>query len=846
MPSPLFPSLCPGCFADKGDSVPSICPRCGYDESAPRSALILPHRTVLNNQYLIGCTLGKLGGFGITYLAWDIHLETPVAIKEYLPRELAGRDSNHLTIRTHSHDDHALFMIGLELFLKEARTLAKFDHENIVRVRNVLEENDTAYLVMNFYEGKTLAAYLEEKGGRLPEKIALAIMLPLLDGLREVHAKGFLHRDIKPQNIYLTKTGTPILLDFGSARMVMGERTRSMTVLMTPGYAPFEQYHRKGQQGPWTDIYACGATLYHILTGTIPLESTARAESDFLQAPATLLAEISPSVSAVVMQAMAMNRDARPATVIEFIDALEQAKTSGSSAHEKKRAEAKAPATILLDTQPEEQAPTLSPYFRAALGKGNVAYYLSRFTKFNLGWGELLTPSWNTSAFIFNALWLLYRRVFGLGVLFFLLPLVLLMFTNNRWIGFGSWLVISIVLGCYGNAIYFMTLSQRIATMEEQFPGNRLHPLKMSRLASAGEANLQVPLVYSLVALLIIYAYPQFSIWPTTKFDNPAYSTAKPLIRTPPKPELQTSSDDLTSEAAESTPFYNAAQFKENANELLKRADWSGLLELAQKWCGLDRLNPDAWMNFGIANFKLARYSLAQPAFETYFRLKPEDNDYVMGYLAKSYIKLKKRAAAESALIKTIALRSNYNRPVSSDDAFYYYELGNIYALSTEKKQAALRLYELALKIEPDNELFKANANNTLRELKQQPDHAPSQQDNAESLDSTAMETSNPTPSNKSRSYGSLSAAAAAGDIQAAQLMLGKGADVNQSEMGSYPLIQAARHKQSEMVAFLLKHGANIKAEDKNGLKAIVYSITNADKTTMDLLTNAGALHGYP
>ena len=373
MPSPPFPTLCPGCFADKEDSALSVCPRCGYDENAPRSALILPHRTVLNNQYLIGCTLGKLGGFGITYLAWDMHLETPVAIKEYLPRELAGRDSNHLTINTHSTDDHALFVIGLELFLKEARTLAKFDHENIVRVRNVLEENGTAYLVMNFYEGTTLAAYIEEKGGSLPEKLALAIMLPLLDGLREVHAKGFLHRDIKPQNIYLTKTGTPILLDFGSARMVMGERTRSMTVLMTPGYAPFEQYHRKGQQGPWTDIYACGATLYHMLTGIIPLESTARAESDTLQAPAAL-AGISPAVSAVVMQAMAMNREARPAKVLELIDALERAKTSGSSAIVKKRAEAKTLVTAPQDIQPEEQEPTLSPYFRAALGKGNVAY----------------------------------------------------------------------------------------------------------------------------------------------------------------------------------------------------------------------------------------------------------------------------------------------------------------------------------------------------------------------------------------------------------------------------------------------------------------------------------------
>jgi serine/threonine protein kinase len=654
MSDPLFPTLCPGCFADKGES--AVCPHCGYDENAPRGVLLLPHRTVLNHQYLIGCTLGKLGGFGITYLAWDMHLETPVAIKEFLPRDLAGRDSNHLTITAHSREDNALFLEGLELFIKEARTLAKFDHENIVRVRNVLEENGTAYLVMNFYEGTTLAAHLEQKGGRLPEKIALSILLPVLDGLREVHAKGFLHRDIKPQNIYLTKTGIPILLDFGSARRVMGERTRSMTVLMTPGYAPFEQYHRKGQQGPWTDIYACGATLYHMLTGVIPTEATGRAAHDILQPPANLQPDISPAVSTIIMKAMAMNCEARPATVAEFMDALIQAKEGGLADYTGK---SKLPEIQL--TLPEVQEPALSPYFKAALSKGNAAYYLARFTRFNLNWGELLKPSWNSVGFIFNAFWLLYRRIFGFGVLFFFMPILLMILFNSKMIGFGCWMTISIVIGCYGNALYFLTLSRRISKIQQQFPGDRLQPLKLSRLASTGESSLRIPLVYFCIALVAIYANEPFHIWLSTKPEKNLSLISNPSRNSPPEQELQNTSDDTLNENNQEDPSYDAYQYQQKADKLLQTSDWSALLEHSQKWCNLDRTNPEAWLAFGLANFNLAQFTLAQPAFETYFRLKPEDNDSVLGYLAKTYVKLKKKTVAELTLLKVIALRSKYN-----------------------------------------------------------------------------------------------------------------------------------------------------------------------------------------
>lgn len=322
-------TVCPGCFGNKGQV--SICGLCSYDETERRSPLVLPHRTVLQNQYVIGKVLGKPGGFGITYLAFDVKLRIKVAIKEFLPRDLTGRDPGQSTIFPHSNEDADIFAKGLKDFLKEAQNLAQFDHANIVRVRNFFQENSTAYIVMDYYDGITLMEYLQRQGGRMEWQMAVKIMTPIMDALREVHSKGFLHRDVKPQNIYLTRENRIILLDFGAARQAMGERTRSLTQIMTPGFAPFEQYHRQGRQGPWTDVYGVAATLYFMITGETPPEATERMQRDSLKLPSQVIPGVPVQLDKALVKGLAVKVDERFGDMRGLQEGLGQMKPTESA-----------------------------------------------------------------------------------------------------------------------------------------------------------------------------------------------------------------------------------------------------------------------------------------------------------------------------------------------------------------------------------------------------------------------------------------------------------------------------------------------------------------------------------
>ncbi len=275
--------------------------------------------------YVIGSVIGK-GGFGITYLALDTNLDQRVAIKEFLPVELATR-SNNSHVHPISEEHSNTYGWGLNQFVTEARTLAKFRHPNVVRVMSVFEANSTAYMVMEYEHGESLENLIKAKKFTGEAKLR-SLVMALLDGLKVVHEAGFIHRDIKPDNIFLRESGTPVLLDFGSARRAIGVATRTLTALVTPGYAPFEQYDTskagEKKQGPWTDIYSLGATLYRAVTGSGPPDAIGRVNAvmggtDILK-PASEAAsgEYSPGFLAAIDWALEFLPENRPQSIDEW------------------------------------------------------------------------------------------------------------------------------------------------------------------------------------------------------------------------------------------------------------------------------------------------------------------------------------------------------------------------------------------------------------------------------------------------------------------------------------------------------------------------------------------------
>ncbi|CAN5266384.1 hypothetical protein BH11PSE10_BH11PSE10_19140 [soil metagenome] len=276
--------------------------------------------------YVIERVLGQ-GGFGITHLALDTNLAQYVAIKEYLPAELARRRAD-ATVQPRTEASAGQYAWGLDRFLAEARTLARFDHPNIVRVVSVFEANGTAYMVMRFEEGEDLATRLE-RCGTLDEHDLMGFLLLILDGLRLVHEAGYIHRDIKPENIYLRHDGSPVLLDFGSARQSMGQQ-KTVTILVAPGYAPLEQYDGDAaSQGPWTDIYGLGATCYRAITGQAPMDAVARAKGVLgstreILKPASEIGggRYSPRLLAAIDWALQLTEHERPQSIAQWRRAL--------------------------------------------------------------------------------------------------------------------------------------------------------------------------------------------------------------------------------------------------------------------------------------------------------------------------------------------------------------------------------------------------------------------------------------------------------------------------------------------------------------------------------------------
>ena len=318
---------CLGCMELFGDEF-EICPHCGYIVGThAEEAIHMEPGTILHDRYIIGKILGY-GGFGITYIGWDGKLEQKVAIKEYLPGEFSTRMPGQSQVTVFNGEKSEQFHDGLKKFIDEAKRLAKFQNEpGIVKIFDSFEENETAYIIMEYLDGETLTDYLKREK-TIPEDQAVNMLLPVMNSLQSVHAEGLLHRDIAPDNIFLTKTGEVKLIDFGASRYATTSHSRSLTVIIKPGFSPEEQYRSRGDQGPYTDVYALAATLYKMITGKTPpdaMERRAKYENqnkDILEEPHKLNKEISVNREVAILNAMNVRIEDRTPDVATFLNEL--------------------------------------------------------------------------------------------------------------------------------------------------------------------------------------------------------------------------------------------------------------------------------------------------------------------------------------------------------------------------------------------------------------------------------------------------------------------------------------------------------------------------------------------
>lgn len=341
--------LCPTCGANNPDDA-LTCTSCGSSMTAapagtepppgdavPLSPALPPGVKLQNGAFAIGPVMGQ-GGFGITYKGGDMQLRRYVAIKEFFP---PGSERSGQTVQPTGATTPEDYQAVKEKFLEEARALARFNHPGIVRVFSTFEENNTAYMVMEFVKGQTLEQILQEKGS-LPENEAIEYGEKIGEALSEVHAASLIHRDIKPENILVGPDGRVILLDFGTARALAMGKTVRQTAMLTPGYAPLEQYGEQARFGVPSDIYSLGATLYRCLTGTLPPQATDRA----MGVQATPVDQVNPfirrEVSDAIMWALQVKADQRPQSMAEFLGALRGEAPAHSVALEDEPADAAA------------------------------------------------------------------------------------------------------------------------------------------------------------------------------------------------------------------------------------------------------------------------------------------------------------------------------------------------------------------------------------------------------------------------------------------------------------------------------------------------------------------------
>lgn len=309
--------LCSSCFAAIKKEP---CKKCGFtSDSYVPDKMVLPTGSILMGNFLIGRVLGK-GGFGITYLAYDVRYDHIIAIKEYFPVEIALRGAGETCLMVRDQKSVELFQKGVEKFYNEASFISEFsENPSIVRVYQLFYENNTAYFTMEYISGITLKDYVSRVGTVTAEQAAY-IADRVADALVDVHAKNVLHRDVSPDNIMLCGDGRVKLLDFGAARQVFPEGSQLLSVILKPGFAPLEQYMRSGKQGEWTDVYSLGASLYYALTKQIPEDPQNRFEDDSVLE--RNMNYIPPELRGVITRAMAVRYTDRYRSSREFADVL--------------------------------------------------------------------------------------------------------------------------------------------------------------------------------------------------------------------------------------------------------------------------------------------------------------------------------------------------------------------------------------------------------------------------------------------------------------------------------------------------------------------------------------------
>lgn len=317
---------CLGCMTEY-EAASQACPNCGYIPGTRAESLLhLQPGTVLAGRYTVGKVIG-FGGFGVTYISWDQTLQQPVAIKEYLPSEFATRAGGQTHVTVFSGNKAEQFAGGMVKFIDEAKRLAKFQNEEgIVRVYDSFEANNTAYIVMEYLDGETLTAYLEREG-KIPINQAIEMLTPVIHSLEAVHQAGVIHRDIAPDNIMITKDGQVKLIDFGAARYATTSHSRSLTVIIKPGYSPEEQYRSRGDQGPHTDVYSLGAVLYRMVTGITPPDALERRaffenKKKNILVPPSKNCKLTHNQENAILNAMNIRVEDRTSTAAEFLSQL--------------------------------------------------------------------------------------------------------------------------------------------------------------------------------------------------------------------------------------------------------------------------------------------------------------------------------------------------------------------------------------------------------------------------------------------------------------------------------------------------------------------------------------------